>query len=56
MYNLKRELAKLIIFRGLVYLSGFAKNMATEISLIYSLTEPCSGACIFFFHSYFLFI
>ena len=25
------------------------KNMATEIALIYPLTEPCSGACFFFF-------
>ena len=24
------------------------KNMATEMSLIYSLSESCSGACIFF--------
>ena len=24
------------------------KNMATEIALIYPLTEPCSGACFFF--------
>ena len=37
------------------------RNMATEISLIYPLTEPCSEACFFFFFffffdSYFLFI
>ena len=32
------------------------RNMAAEISLIYPLTEPCSEACFFFFHSYFLFI
>ena len=25
------------------------RNMATEISLIYPLTEPCSEACFFFF-------
>ena len=33
------------------------KNMAVEISLIYLLTESCSGACFFFFflsHSFFL--
>ena len=36
-----------------IYLSGFAKNMATEISLLYPLTESCSGA--FFIATCYLF-
>ena len=39
-----------------IYISVWiCKNMATEISLIYPLTESCSGAWFFFFFlSYFL--
>ena len=33
-----------------IYISVWiCKNMATEISLIYPLTEPCSGAFFFIF-------
>ena len=48
--SIKKNSFLMVLFFYTTYIYVWiCKHMATEISLIYPLTESCSGTCVFFF-------